>query len=189
MQEIKRKYKIVVNGNTPIFGKKTVTFGPTGMDFNGDNLHYLHIVDTTTRDNRVIIQISPQALLPQVIQKSLGHVDIFSLEIMGSSALEFERIIDRNASKLEVEQKRKKCAKTQTATQVISHRLLSLHIVTQPPHRFTCDTNASRCHTYSPTSSPCSYSPCSFLRKHCNPGGFRWGGWRDRGWPRRRSRS
>ncbi len=68
-----------------------------------ERLIYEDITDSTTRDNRLILAISPTASLSQKVSKYLINKAALVLEIYQVKALELERFIDRISSKKQAE--------------------------------------------------------------------------------------
>lgn len=100
-QELKFKFRFVKGGQqTGILSKKGLAT-QTELTLGGDHVRYSDIVDTTTRDKRLVIVLRPGGDYGPVISKGESEGGIIVLETYKVKALELERFVDRlSAEKL-----------------------------------------------------------------------------------------
>ena len=104
--EISFKFRYVKNNNVQsLFAQKGIA-NEQEILLGKERLIYDDIADSTTRDNRLILAISPTASLSQKVSKNLVNESALVLEVHNAKALNLERFIDRISSKKEVELKR-----------------------------------------------------------------------------------
>jgi hypothetical protein len=102
--EISFKFRYVQNGYAQGFFARKGSLTAHCLFLDGDSFKYEEIKDTTTRDRRMLLVLSPDAhIAPKFSQASGGAV---VLEISDLPAKTLERHIDRLSSKMAVEKRR-----------------------------------------------------------------------------------
>ena len=99
------KFQYVKNGHTQGFWAKKGKATETEILLGDERLIYEDIADSTTRDNRLILAMSPSASLSQNVTNNLVDNSVLVLEIHKTNALTLERWIDRISSKKAAQQK------------------------------------------------------------------------------------
>ena len=104
--EISYKFKYVKNGQAQGFRSKKAQATSGNLTLDGCPLQYEDIIDTTSRDNRIILQLVPNAQIDKAVRQEFSQRNILILEVQKTKAIELEKFIDRNAS-LKLANKRK----------------------------------------------------------------------------------
>ncbi|MEM7332159.1 MAG: hypothetical protein AAF490_08705 [Chloroflexota bacterium] len=105
--EIAFKFKFVKNGSAQGFRSKKASASTQRLFLNELNVPYDAIMDTTSRDNRLVIQLFPNSGVDEEIRKEFAQSNVLILEVSQAKAIDLEKYIDRHAS-LQVANKRKK---------------------------------------------------------------------------------
>ncbi len=92
------KFKYVKNGAAQGFRNKNANAATDALTLNDSHIPYEFILDTTSRDNRVVIQFSPHWNIDEAIRKEFTQNNILILEIYQKKAIDLEKFIDRHAS-------------------------------------------------------------------------------------------
>ncbi len=105
--EITFKFRYVMNAHAQgIFAKKGIV-NEQEILLDKERLIYDDIVDSTTRDRRIVLTLSSSASLSKKVSEKVIETAYLVLEIYNAKPLEIERFIDRISSKKEVEQKQR----------------------------------------------------------------------------------
>lgn len=108
------KFRFVQNGQTSGLFTKPGSAGSAGLVIDGQPLSYQDIQDTATVDNRLVLQLDPQApgrdkwfryLIAPATSTSGGHL---AIEVRKVGAQTLERYINRRCSAREIEQQRQR---------------------------------------------------------------------------------
>ena len=106
--ELKFKFKYVNSGGyaTGFFSQKAI-LTESKMTLGKDELSYADVWDTTTRDRRLVLAISPHVnLMDKKLLNNLLEGRILVLEIYQAEPLTVEKFIDRISSRHHVERRR-----------------------------------------------------------------------------------
>ena len=97
IQGVEFKFRYVRDGDNQGLMARKGSAGMEGLTLGEDRLPYAHIIDTTTRDKRLLLVVSPQAPLTGDAAKYLNG-QVLVLEVYKVQALELEKIVDRACS-------------------------------------------------------------------------------------------
>jgi hypothetical protein len=100
------KFKFVKNGRTQSLFPKKGTATQDSIVLGKDVLSYDDIVDTTTRDQRIVLALSSTNHLSSSLQKSLAGGSAIVLEVSGVKAKDLEKQVDRIASQKAIDQRK-----------------------------------------------------------------------------------
>jgi len=100
------RYVLKGGGTAGSFKKGKVT--EHELILEKDILSYDHILDTTVRDNRLILAISPEAQPGKQLSGALIDGSAVGIEVRKAKALELEKFIDRVCSASEAERNRRR---------------------------------------------------------------------------------
>src|SRR5688572_17739329 len=100
------KFRYVGGGQAKGLFAKKAEITPAGMKLGDDTVPYEAVADTTSRDNRLVLVLSPSFTAPAELSKNLIDAGAVALEIYGKRADAVERVIDRHASKKAAEKRR-----------------------------------------------------------------------------------
>lgn len=103
------KFRFSRNGSPTGFRAKTGMVLPHGVELAGELIAYEHILQTDTRDEWLVLAISPKQSLAAA-QNFLEEGSVLVLQVSGSSAATIQRNIDRGTSAIHVEQRRQELA-------------------------------------------------------------------------------
>ena len=105
--ELTFKFRYVINAHAQgIFAKKGIV-NEQEILLDKERLIYDDIADSTTRDRRIVLTLSPSASLSKKVSEKVIENSYLVLEIYNAKPLEIERFVDRISSKKEVEQKQR----------------------------------------------------------------------------------
>lgn len=104
------KFKYVRNGQVRGWFAQKGIANDRGLILGEDTLGYNDILDTTTRDNRLILAISPGTRLGKNLSKAVIDDQAVAVKVYKVKAQELEKYIDRMCSLREVERKRQELA-------------------------------------------------------------------------------
>jgi len=106
--EITFKFQYIYKGGVTIGPTKKGKATEQELILGKDILTYDHILDTTVRDNRLILAISTKAQVGKELSKALIDGSAVGIEVYGVKALELEKFIDRICSARETEKNRRR---------------------------------------------------------------------------------
>lgn len=98
VQEIPFKFRFVKGGNTIGLRSKQGYATAERLQLNGEIIDVGNIVDTATRDNRLVLMLSEAAELGGDALGALGEGNILVMDIYKCKASVLEKFIDRHAS-------------------------------------------------------------------------------------------
>lgn len=101
------KFRFVKNGQPAHMFSKKGSADEEGLELGGERIRYDDIVDTTTRDNRVIMVFRPEAELGPVVSKNLADGGVAVLETYKIGHRALERYVDLRASVRETERRKR----------------------------------------------------------------------------------
>lgn len=142
------KFRFVRDGQARGLFAKKGTATDSELALGNEILSYSDIVDTATRDNRLILTVSTAARLSEKLTKALVKGSVIAIEVRRANALELERHIDRARSILEAEKHRQRLAATgrdslfRTITCPECESLVDLSELDETPYVYCpfCDT-------------------------------------------------
>jgi hypothetical protein len=105
-KELNLKFRFVRNNSAAgIFAKKAVATDQA-LILDKESIDYTNILDTTCRDQRIALSLSPEARLGEKTRKALQANQILVLEVSQIKTDDLEKHIDRASSAIQAEQHR-----------------------------------------------------------------------------------
>lgn len=104
------KFQFVRDGKVQSMFSKKGSADENGLILGKSSLQYDQVIDTTTRDNRLIIVLAPNTQIDADLGKSLATENTIVLEIYKIEPIELERYIDRQCTVREVEKNKQRLA-------------------------------------------------------------------------------
>ena len=104
--EMSFKFRFVKGGQGRGLLAKKATASDTEIDLDGEQILYKDILDTSTRANRLVLDLSPSALLGEKSLELLQDGRFLVIEVRQVPADELEKHIDRHSSALAAERHR-----------------------------------------------------------------------------------
>lgn len=104
------KFCFVLNGARTLLAKKGIA-DEENLTLGKHSLKYDDIIDTVTRDNRLILVLSTEAQLDKKLAKFLNDDVCLVLEIFKVKTLKLERYIDRKCSLRQIEKNKQRLKK------------------------------------------------------------------------------
>jgi Zn-finger nucleic acid-binding protein len=104
------KFRFIKKGQAAHIMSKKGQADDIGLELGGDRIRYEEVVDTTSRDNRLIVVFRPGAELGPVVGKNLAEAGIAIIEVYKIGVRTLERYIDRRSSLKQTEQRRARLA-------------------------------------------------------------------------------
>lgn len=95
--ELPIRFRFVHEGQTANFLRQKGLAKRQGLTLAEESLSYDHIIDSTTRDNRVALVLDPETPIGEKMQKGMND-QVLVLEVYGNKAIELGRFIDRHCS-------------------------------------------------------------------------------------------
>jgi len=106
LNTINFKFKFVKNGHASGFSSKNAAVSQHNLILNEIPLPYDYIVDTTSRDNRIVLVLAENVQLDEKLRKEVSQGRTLILEIYKAKARDVEKYIDRFASTVQVERRK-----------------------------------------------------------------------------------
>lgn len=106
--ELPFKFKFVRNGQARGLRQKKATLSAQALVLDGEAIPLEDIVDTGTRDKRIVLALAPAADLGEKTRKELLDGHSLALEVYKIEAKELEKHIDRYASVIAAERNRQR---------------------------------------------------------------------------------
>ena len=100
------KFRFVKGGQGQGLLSKKASASDTELDLDGERIAYEDILDTTSRGNRLALNLSPSVILSQKILKQIQDGSYLVLEVHQVKTLELEKHIDRYSSAVAAERHR-----------------------------------------------------------------------------------
>lgn len=105
------KFRFIKKGQAAHLLSKKGLADDIGLELGGDRIRYEDVVDTTTRDSRLIVVLRPGAELGPVVAKNLAEGNVAVIETYKLGARALERYIDRRASVRETQATKERLAR------------------------------------------------------------------------------
>ena len=106
------KFKFFVNGNPKGMFNSKGSASDTGLQLGEDHLPYASVLDSTNRDERLVLILSPQDPAISATLRSNMTQNALVLAVAGNKAELIERCVDRFASRLAAEKKKEALTKS-----------------------------------------------------------------------------
>ena len=104
------KFRYVQNGQAVGLGAGKATASDHAINLNGEEISYENILDTSNRDNRLILLLAPSTPLGPKTQKRLQENRYIVIDVSKVPAIELKKHIDLLSSSIHTERRRQKLA-------------------------------------------------------------------------------